>query len=136
MSIPSILLLALLGDPSLPELEAVTVPAPLDLEVKSMNLLASISRLEWERTRGLTGVDLPWSDEGAALPLPAALSAGPEFHAQVNGDYLVDDLALDLVASMAFGAAVDEVPELLGMRVSLLTDLGDQSFGLALWRAF
>ncbi len=134
MSIPSILLLALLCDPSLPELEAAPVAAPLELEVKSMNLLASISRLEWERTRGLTGVDLPRPAE--ALPLPAALSAGPEFHAQVNGDYLVDDLALDLVASLAFGAAVDEVPDLLGMRISLLTDLGDQSFGLALWRAF
>jgi hypothetical protein len=136
MSIPSILLLALLGDPSLPELEAAPVPAPLDLGVKSMNLLASISRLEWERTRGLTGVDLPRPAEAAALPLPAALSAGPDFHAQVNGDYLVDDLALDLFASLAFGAAVEEVPEVLGMRISLLTDLAEQSFGLAFWRAF
>ncbi len=136
MDIPSLLLIALLGgpDPAAPEATAPVAPLQADDKLNGLSLLHA--RWMEEGDRAVHGVDLGRWSESAPLPIPPALFTGPRFHHQVNGEYLVDDLALDFAAGLVWNRSGIEAPDLLGMEVSLLTNLREGSFGLALWRAF
>ena len=136
MSIPSLLLIALVGGPDQPAPEAAVPYVPLMHENSAKALFSSPAwQLDLEERMG-SGAGLYRAPESVELPIPQALWVGSALHGHFEQDYRAGDLARDLLLDWAVSQELEDGLTMFGMTVTLLTDFSQGTYGVAFSRSF